>query len=63
MREVIDRVMPICFTSMYPTTRYIVDAMEIFEMPVNLSAYQLTSSNYKNHNTQNTDRNNTIWRW
>ena len=37
---------------MYPTTRCIIDATEIFiEMPANPSAQQLTFSNYKNHNT------------
>ena len=37
---------------MYPTTRCIIDAKEIFiEMPANPSAQQLTFSNYKNHNT------------
>ena len=37
---------------MYPTTRCIIDATEIFiEMPTNLTAQQLTYSNYKNHNT------------
>lgn len=37
---------------MYPNTRCIIDATEIFiEMPANPSAQQLTFSNYKNHNT------------
>ena len=37
---------------MYPTTRCIVDATEIFiGMPANPSAQQLTFSSYKNHNT------------
>ena len=51
-REVIDSFMPFCFKSMYPNTRCIIDATEIFiEMPANLSAQQLTFSNYKNRNT------------
>ena len=51
-REVIDTFMPTCFKSMYPTTKCIVDATEIFiEMPANPSAQQLTFSNYKNRNT------------
>lgn len=51
-REAIDQFMPTCFRSMYPTTRCIIDATEIFiEMPANPSAQQLTFSNYKNHNT------------
>lgn len=37
---------------MYPNTRCIIDATEIFiEMPANPSAQQLTFSNYKNRNT------------
>ena len=51
-RESIDQFMPTCFRSMYPTTRCIIDATEIFiEMPAIPSAQQLTFSNYKNHNT------------
>ena len=51
-RETIDEYMPTCFRGMYPTTRCIVDATEIFiDMPANPSAQQLTFSHYKNHNT------------
>ena len=51
-REAVDDFMPDCFWSMYPQTRCIIDATEIFiQMPSNLSAPQLTFSNYKNHNT------------
>ena len=47
--------MPACFRDMYPTTRCIVDATEIFiDMPANPSAQQLTFSHYKNHNTLKT---------
>ena len=50
--DVIDHYMPVSFRSMYPTTRCIIDATEIFiEMPKNPTAQQLTYSNYKNHNT------------
>ena len=50
-REVVDNFMPDCFRSMYPRTRCIIDATEIFiQMPSNPSAQQLTFSNYKNHN-------------
>ena len=41
-----------CFRTMYPRTRCIADATELFiEMPSNPSAQQLTFSNYKNHTT------------
>lgn len=51
-RATIDNFMPDSFRSMYPTTRCIIDATEIFiQMPSNPSAQQLTFSNYKNHNT------------
>ena len=37
---------------MYPTTRCIIDATEIFiDIPANPSAQLLTFSTYKNHNT------------
>ena len=37
---------------LYPTTRRIIDATEIFvQMPSNPTAQQLTYSSYKNHNT------------
>ena len=51
-RETIDKYMPACFRNMYPTTRCIVDATQIFiDIPANPSAQQLTFSHYKNHNT------------
>jgi len=51
-RDVIDAHVPSCFRSMYPTTRCVIDATELFiEMPNNPSAQQLTFSNYKHHNT------------
>ena len=44
--------MPITFRMLYPKTRCIIDATEIFiQMPSNPTAQQLTFSNYKNHNT------------
>ena len=44
--------MPDCFCSLYPRTRCVIDATEVFiEMPSNPTAQQLTFSNYKNHNT------------
>jgi len=44
--------MPLAFKNLYPSTRYIIDATEIFiQKPLNLSAQQLTFSSYKNHNT------------
>ena len=50
-RELVDEYMPVCFRSLYPTTRCIIDATEIFiQMPSNPTV-QLTFSNYKNHNT------------
>lgn len=51
-RQSIDHFMPDCFRAMYPCTRCIIDATELFiEMPSNPSAQQLTFSSYKNHNT------------
>ena len=44
--------MPIIFPTLYPRTRCIIDATEIFiQMPSNPTAQQMTFSNYKNHNT------------
>ena len=44
--------MPVSFQALYPTTRCIIDATEIFiQMPLNPTAQQLTYSSYKNHNT------------
>ena len=51
-REVINEFMPLTFHTLYPKTRCIIDATEIFiQMPSNPTAQQLTFSNYKNHNT------------
>jgi len=51
-REAINEFMPITFRMLYPKTRCIIDATEIFiQMPSNPTAQQLTFSNYKNHNT------------
>ena len=50
-RTIIDSHMPCIFQDLYPSTRCIIDATEIFiQKPQNPSAQQLTSS-YKNHNT------------
>ena len=51
-REQIDRDMPLCFKSKYPTTRLILDATEIpLETPSSLEMQSLTWSAYKNTNT------------
>ena len=51
-RQSVDYYMPDCFRSLYPKTRCIIDATEIYiQMPSNPTAQQLTFSNYKNHNT------------
>ncbi|XP_065900149.1 uncharacterized protein [Dysidea avara] len=51
-RKLVDEYMPACFHTMYPKTRCIIDATEIFiQMPSNPTAQQLTFSSYKNHNT------------
>ena len=48
----VDTNMPLIFKELYPSTRCIIDATEIFiQKPQNPSAQQLTFSNYKNHNT------------
>ena len=44
--------MPLVFQDLYPSTRCIIDATEVFiQKPQNPSAQQLTFSSYKNHNT------------
>ena len=51
-RTIVDCNMPLSFQDLYPSTRCIIDATEIFiEKPENPSAQQLTYSSYKNHNT------------
>ena len=51
-RSIIDSHMPCIFQDLYPSTRCIIDATEIFiQKPQNPSAQQLTFSKYKNHNT------------
>ena len=51
-RTIVDCNMPLSFQDLYPSTRCIIDATEIFiQKPENPSAQQLTYSNYKNHNT------------
>ena len=51
-REQIDRDMPTCFKTKYPTTRLIIDATEIpLETPSSLQMQSTTWSTYKNTNT------------
>jgi len=51
-QTVVDCNMPLPFQDLYPSTRCIIDATEIFiQKPQNPSAQQLTFSSYKNHNT------------
>lgn len=51
-RTIVDANMPLIFKELYPSTRCIIDATEIFiQKPQNPTAQQLTFSNYKNHNT------------
>ena len=51
-REQINVFMPDTFQTMYPTTRCIVDATEIYiQMPTSPDTQQLTYSLYKSHNT------------
>ena len=51
-RQSVDHYMPDCFRCLYPRTRCIIDATEIYiQMPSNPTAQQLTFSNYKNGNT------------
>ena len=51
-REIITANMPSVFKDLYPTTRVIIDATEIFvEVPSLPELQQMTFSTYKNHNT------------
>eukprot|EP00795_Rhopilema_esculentum_P007414 gene7413-biopygen8695 len=51
-RSTIDETMPNAFKEMYPSTRVILDATEIFmEMPSSLRSQSETYSNYKHCNT------------
>lgn len=51
-RDVIASNMPKCFKDLYPTTRVIIDATEIYvEKPSLPDLQQMTYSNYKNNNT------------
>ena len=51
-RESVLSCMPACFKQLYPTTRVIIDATEIFvETPSLPELQQMTYSSYKNHNT------------
>jgi len=44
--------MPKCFQELYPATRVIVDATEVFvKIPALPEIQQMTFSSYKNHNT------------
>ena len=51
-RDMVQSYMPTIFKELYPTTRVIIDATEIFvETPSLPELQQMTFSNYKNHNT------------
>ena len=51
-RSIIDCNMPLIFQNLYPSTRCIIDATEVFiQKPQNPSAQQLTFSSYKNRFT------------
>ena len=51
-RRCIDRNMPDCFKTHYPSTRTIIDCTEFFiERPSCLAIQSSTFSSYKNHNT------------
>ena len=51
-RDSVLSCMPACFKHLYPTTRVIIDATEIFvETPSLPELQQMTYSSYKNHNT------------
>ena len=51
-QEPVHSCMPACFKQLYPTTRVIIDATEIFiETPSLPERQQMTYSSYKNHNT------------
>ena len=44
--------MPASFRSLYPRTRCIIDATEVYiQMSLNPTSQQITFSSYKNHNT------------
>ena len=50
-QESVHSCMPACFKQLYPTTRVIIDATEIFiETPSLPELQQMTYSSYKNHN-------------
>lgn len=50
--DLVDLYMPKCFKELYPSTRVITDAIEIFvETPALAEFQQMTFSSYKNHNT------------
>ena len=51
-RDVVQANMPKCFRDLYPTTRVIIDATEVYiEKPSLPDLQQMTFSNYKNNNT------------
>ena len=51
-KELIQSYMPRVFKDLYPTTRVIIDATEIFvETPSLPELQQMTYSSYKNHDT------------
>ena len=51
-KEMIQSYMPCVFKELYPTTRVIIDATEIFvETPSLPEFQQMAFSTYKNHNT------------
>ena len=51
-RRRVDRNMPQCFKTYYPSTRMIIDCTEFFvERPSSLSEQNAWFSNYKNHTT------------
>ena len=51
-RDIVQANMPKCFRNLYPTTRVIIDATEVYiEKPSLPDLQQMTFSNYKNNNT------------
>ena len=51
-KDLVNLYMPKCFKELYPSTRVIIDATEIFvETPALPEFQQMTFSSYKNHNT------------
>ena len=51
-RDLVNLYVPKCFKELYPSTRVIIDATEIFvETPALPEFQQMTFSSYKNHNT------------